>query len=260
MTQLTLLTRAYKSNQIAQIEKLLKGNLEGLDVKMEIASVIDGWVKLELSGQDETIATNFIRKEIGLCPESLENVKRYDTLKGYITELRKNPDTLHVDVGVFQPQTIHAVIPLSHLQAAIVDERKLALKKISELFGFCDNMPLQVKVTVADKNFKSINAELANIQLERFRTWRESLLDRLIVLGASIHELRKMLRYTGLDRDIVSIESLGMFEHALTCKLGTDAAGLISEIGKNMGNVRFQVFNPRNIKEALEWEVGLGPK
>jgi hypothetical protein len=61
-----------------------------------------------------------------------------------------------------------------------------------------------------------------------------------------------MLRYTGLDRDIVSIESLGMFEHALTCKLGTDAAGLISEIGKNMGNVRFQVFNPRNIKEALE--------
>jgi hypothetical protein len=43
-----------------------------------------------------------------------------------------------------------------------------------------------------------------------------------------------------------------MFEHALICKLGTDAAGLISEIGKNMGNVRFQVFNPRNIKEALE--------
>jgi hypothetical protein len=141
---------------------------------------------------------------------------------------------------------------LSHLQTAIVDGRKLALKKISELFGFCDNMPLQAKATMLDKNLKYVDAELANIQLERFRTWRESLLDRLIVLGASINELRKMLRYTGLDRDIVSIESLGMFEHALTCKLGTDAAGLISEIGKNMGNVRFQVFNPRNIKEALE--------
>jgi hypothetical protein len=45
---------------------------------------------------------------------------------------------------------------------------------------------------------------------------------------------------------------MGMFEHALTCKLGTDAAGLISKIGRKLRNARFTVFNPRKIRKFLE--------
>ena len=77
------------------------------------------------------------------------------------------------------------------------------------------------------------------------------MLDRLIVLGSPIQEVKRTLRFTGLDRDIIGIEPLGMFEHALTCKLGTDAAGLISQVGRNLRNARFAVFNPRRIREFL---------
>jgi hypothetical protein len=102
-----------------------------------------------------------------------------------------------------------------------------------------------------DKVEKRVEAELAMAQLERFSTWRDSLLDRLIVLGAPIQDIQKILRHSGLSRDIVSIESLGMFEHALTCKLGTDAAGLVSQIGRDLRDERFVVFNPRKIREFL---------
>ena len=250
MTQLTLLTKAYSPRHLKQIDTLLKKNLEGLDAKTEL-SVVEKWVRVSLSGEDEAIATSYIRKEAGLCPENLENVERFATLKGYITEFGKNPDNVHVDVGVFKPETIHATLPLSGLQAVLVDGRKVALKKIAELFGLCDDLPINVKIIALDKTEKRMEAELAMGQLGRFDTWRESLLDRLIILGAPIQEIHRTLKYTGLDRDIISIESLGMFEHALTCKLGTDAAGLVPQIGRDLREARFVVFNPRKIREFL---------
>lgn len=252
MTQLTLLTKAHNADHVRQIEGLLKASFKDLNVEAEIVGVVaDRWVQLALSGEDEAIATNYIRREIGLCPASLESVERFATLKGYITHLGKNPDSLQVDIGVFQPEPFYATVPLRYLQATLVDGRKLALKKIAELFGFCENLPLNVKVTMVDRAEKRMEAELATMQLERFTVWQESLLDRLIVLGEPLHVVKRTLNYTGLNRDIIGIEPLGIFEHALTCKLGTDAAGLITQVGRHFKNARFVVFNPRKIREFL---------
>ena len=253
MTQLTLLTKTYNAGQLKQIEKLLKSNFEGLNVKAEVANAAAGrWVQATLSGEDEAIAANYIRKEFGICPAVLENVEKLATLKGYIVNLGKSHDALFAEVGVFRPQIVYATIHLRHLQATLSDGRKFALKKIVELFGFCNDLPIYVKVTAINRDENVVEAELGTRQLERFAAWRESLLDRLIILGAAVSEVKRMLKYTGLDRDIITIEPLGMFEHALTCKLGTDSAGLIPLVGRNMRNSRFVVFNPRKIKEILK--------
>jgi hypothetical protein len=252
MTELVLLTKTYNANQLKQIDNLLKTQFEGLDVEAEVtASTAGRWVQVSLSGEDEPIATNYLRKEFWFCPASLENVKKYSMLKGFIVNFGKSPDTLFVDVGVFQPQIVYAAVPLRHLQAVLADGRKLALKKIAELFGFCNDLPINVKVTAVDVEKNVVEAELATEQLEKFIAWQESLLDRLIVLGSSLKEVKRMLNHTGLDRDIIDIEPLGVFEYALTCKLGTDAAGLISQVGRNLKNARFVVFNPRKIKEIF---------
>jgi hypothetical protein len=249
-TQLTLLTKAYSQAQLKQIDRLLKTNLEGLEVKTELC-LDEKWVRVTLSGEDEAIATSYIRKEIGLCPETLENVERFVTLKGYVTEFGKAPDSLHVDIGVFKPETTPAVVPLSSLQATLVDGRKLALKKVAELYALSDDLPLTVKITNLDKADKRVGAELAMAQLALFNTWQQSLLDRLVVLGAPIQDVYKTLRHYGLNRDIANTESLGMFEHVLTCKLGTDAAGLIPKIGRDLKGVKFAVFAPRRMRELL---------
>ena len=55
-----------------------------------------------------------------------------------------------------------------------------------------------------------------------------------------------VLERTRLNRDVIGMEALGLFEHALTCKLGTDAAGLIPRIGRYMRHADFSVFNPKN--------------
>jgi hypothetical protein len=155
-------------------------------------------------------------------------------------------------VGVFQPKTVHATIPLSHLQAQLVDGRKVALRKMGELFGFCGNLPLNIKIIRVNEEENRIEAELSAQQVEKYTVWQEALLDKLIVLGVALREVKDALEYAKLNRDIISVEPLGLFEHALTCKLGTDAAGLIPQIGRLLKNAKFAVFNPRKIRAFLE--------
>ena len=156
-----------------------------------------------------------------------------------------------MDVGVFEPKVVHAIIPLRRLQAQLMGGRKIGLGKIAELFGFCKGLPVSVKVTRLSEEESFIEAELSALQVEKYEGWRESLLDRLIVLGSSLYEVKITLDYARLNRDIISVEPLGMFEHALACKLGTDAAGLIPKIGRALKDAKFTVFNPKRLREFL---------
>jgi hypothetical protein len=238
---------------LSQVEKALRILFEGLDVEAKtLGTAADRWVQVALAGEDESIAANYIAKEVGFCPASFGSVKKFSTLKGYITDLEKSKEELSVDVGVFQPKIVYATIPLRHLQAQLVDGRKIALRKMVDLFGFCEGLPINVRVALVSEEGSRMEAELSTRQVEKYGNWRESLLDRLIVLGSSAYEVKTALELAKLERDIISVESLGMFEHALVCKLGTDAAGLIPKIGRILRNARFAVFNPRRISGFLQ--------
>jgi hypothetical protein len=252
MTTLTLLTKINNDNQLKQIDKALKLAFEGLEVEAKIlGTVADRWVQIALAGEDEGVATNYVIKEIGLCPSNLENVKKFSVLNGYVTNVEKNGEELSIDVGVFQPKIVHATIPLRNLQAQLVDGRKLALKKIGELFGLREDFPINVKITRLNEEESRIEAELSSRQVRKYMVWRESLLDRLVVLGSPLHKINMTLEHAKLDRDVIDVEPLGLLEHALTCKLGTDAAGLIPKIGRNLKNAKFAVFNPKRLRDFL---------
>jgi hypothetical protein len=252
-TTLVLLTKINNNSQLGQIDSALKLAFEDLDVETKILSTAaDRWPQLALSGEDEGIAASYVSKEIGICPVSLENISKFSVLKGYIADLAESKEELSVDVGVFKPEIVHAMVPLRHLQAQLVDGRKIALRKIGELFGLCEDLPVRVRVSRLNVDESCIDAELSTEQVERFQVWRESLLDRLVVLGPSLHELQRLLENAKLDRDVIGVDTLGMFEHALTCKLGTDAAGLIPKIGRNLRNAKFAVFNPKRLREFLK--------
>jgi hypothetical protein len=252
MTTLTLLAKINNDNQLKQIDKALKLAFEGLEVDTKIlGAVADRWVQIALTGEDEGIATNYVIKEIGLCPSNFGNVKKFSMLNGYISNVEKNGEELWIDVGVFQPKIAHATIPLCHLQAQLVDGRKIALGKIGELFGLCEDLPVSVKVIRLNEEESHIDAELSSRQNRKYAVWRESLLDRLLVMGPSLHEIKATMEHAKLERDVIDVEPLGIFEHALTCKLGTDAAGLIPKLGRKLKTAKFAVFNPKRLRKIL---------
>jgi len=248
MQKVTLLAKIYSKAQMRKAERILRSLLQGLKVESKVLEdAYDGWMHIELSGEDENVALKLLAEEFGLCPTSLEGVERFSTMKGYLTTLEKGRDEIFVDIGVISPNSVYAAVPLRHLQAQLVDGRNLAMEKIVELFGFCENLPLTIKVIGIDRERNRVEAAMSERQLNQYRSWQNSLLDRLIILGASAYEVSSTLKNTGLNRDVISVETLGMFEHALVCKLGTDAAGLIPRIGKILHNSNFTVFNPKKL-------------
>ena len=207
------------------------------------------WVQVSLSGEDEAIAASYINKKIGTCPTSLENAKNQPVLKGYISKVDLGKQELIVDVGIFEPKTILATVPLASLQTQLVEGKKADLKKIAESYGFAERSPLTIKPVSQEGDV--LQAELSAGQVEKLHAWQQSLLDRLIILGASKETIENVLERTRLTRDVIDVEALGMFEHALTCKLGTNAAGLVSIMGRYLRNSVFVVFNAKKSLDLL---------
>jgi hypothetical protein len=254
MTNLTLSTPIYNSHQLKQLTLILEDLLGDLNVEAKVLGTQAGrWVQLELLGEDETIATKLLEREAGgFCPVSLENVKKFSALKGYVTGLGKTSTELTLDAGVFEPKAAYVTVPLARLQAHLLDKQAVPLKKLAELWGICENLPLELKILEVDAQNSRLEADLQPAQVRRFLQWRDSLLDRLIVIGASKSEVDVAVAQEGLSRDVIDTEALGMFEHALVCKLGTDAAGLIGRVGRRLRKARFTVFNPKKVLAFLE--------
>lgn len=253
MTDLTLLIKTSNSRLQQMIDDLLKSEFENLGVDVKVLGNSAGkWVKVSVSGEDEVIATSYINKKIGTCPISIKKVSQFSILKGYISKIDTVKQEIVVDVGVFEPRIIQATISVTNLQAQLADGKKIDLQKISEIYGFKENLPLTIKVvSLNDGQNDMMQAELSTEQIEKIQLWQQSFLDKLIILGASQGEIETVLERTRLTRDIINIEELGLFEHALTCKLGTDAAGLVSKVGRYMRNSRFIVFNPKKLVECI---------
>jgi hypothetical protein len=249
MTELTLLVRIYNSHQMKQIDGILEDLLGDLAIEATVKGTAGGrWVLLEITGEDEGVAVKLLEREIGFCPIQLEKVKKFAGHKGFITGLDRNTDAIALDVGVYQPRIVAATITSSSLQNTLADGKKLTVKRLSEMWGLCENLPLKIKVLEVEPNEDNIKAELQDGQIKKLITWKESLLDRLLVIGASATEISTVIDQEGLGRDVIDVEQLGVFEHALVCKLGTDAAGLVGSLGRHLRKAKFTVFNPKNLQ------------
>ncbi len=250
MLEAVLLQKVYGDASLKDVEELLKRRCSGLRIKLSARGFFGSdWVQIRLSGEDERVATRFLDKEVGLAPASADRVTRFSILRGVVAP-QIDRTRAAADVGVFLPKPAQAILPLRLLQAQLADGRKFALSRIVETYGFTSNLPVKVRVLKVTSH--EMTCEFAADQLETFGRWICSRLDRLIALGIPKAKLEIAVKKARLYRDVVGIESLGLLEHAMTCKLGTDAAGLISKFGRFLPAVKFSCFSPRRALKLLE--------
>ena len=250
----TLLEKEYGMFSARRFEATMSILSEALRVKISVRSTAsNGWIEVDITGEDEAVALKLLDREIGIAPVSAENVGRFSALRGKIVNSTESETELHVDIGVFKPRNYCAVVPLWRLQAQLSDGVKLPLQRLTELFCLYDFVPIRIKILEEldlEKGFWK--AGLSEGQLSRFSEWCESNLDRLIVVGASQSEVETAVQRARHFRDIIEIENLGPFEHALICKLGTEAIGLIPRLGPHLRVASLASFSPRRIRQLVK--------
>lgn len=253
MPIVTLLEKAYGLQHPETFEPIFSSLCEGFKVKLRVVDTTNrGWIRLEVSGEDETIAIRFLDQKFGLAPVSLDKLTKFSVIRGKILSSADDKSELQVDIGVFSPKTCDAVIPLQGLRAQLADGKALMFPQLRELFCLYEKLPLSVKiVNNIDAQKEKVEAELSEAQLSQTTRWIRSCLDRLIVLGAPFSEVEDVLRRSKHSRDVVRVEQLGFLEHAIVCKLGTDAVGLIPKLGPLLQNAALSPFCPMKIQKLV---------
>ena len=253
MSTVTVLEKLYGSGSPEIFEKLYSGLVSGLEVRLSFAGTTNRrWIQLQVSGEDETAALSLLDCEVGLAPISLEKLKKFSVVQGKVVFSNRSNNELYVDLGVFSPETCDAAISKKRLCVQLADGKDVALQELAELFCVYDNMPLEVKVAEdAEEGNKSVEAFLSEAQVSLFSGWVGCRFDRLVVLGSLFDDVERAVKLSRHFRDIIRVESLGVLEQVVLCKLGTDAVGLIPKLGRYLKSAVLVPFSPKKILEAL---------
>jgi hypothetical protein len=252
MSTVTVLEKLYGSGSPETFEKLYSGLVSGLKVQLSFAGTTDrGWIQLEVSGEDETATLSLLDREVGLAPVSVDKLKKFSVVQGKVVFPNRSKDELYVDLGVFSPEICDAVVSGRRLGAQLADGKEVPLQSLVELFCLYDNMPLEVKVAEdVGEGGKNVEAGLSEAQFSLFSGWVGCRFDRLVVLGSLFSDVERAVKLSRHFRDIIRVESLGVLEQVVVCKLGTDAVGLIPKLGRYLKSAVLVPFSPKKILEA----------
>ena len=252
MPTVTLLEKLYGSVSPETFENFYSSLVSGLKVQLRfVGTTKRGWIQLDVSGEDETAALSLLEQEVGLAPASLGAIEKFLVMQGKVVFSSKSKDEFYVDLGVVSPNVLDAAISEKRLCAQLTDGKDVPLRNLVELFCLYDNVPLEVKIIEGGGENKNVEATLSEAQFSLFRDWVRSRFDRLVILGSLFSDVERAVKLSRHSRDVIKIESLGVLEQVVLCKLGTDAVGLIPKLGRYLKSAVLVPFSPKKILEVV---------
>ena len=225
---------------------------QGLEVDVKVIGTAGrGWLVVELRGDDAEVAKRLLEDEMGLAPVGPEGVRKGSAIRGRVISVKE--DGLLVDIGVFEPYNLDALVPTEALRRQLADGLDLDMEDLSPLFCLVENLPLEVKLLEEPRSAEGgpIEAELSEGQVREIEDWVLLGLDRLVITGASHHAVKKAVGGSGLFRHLVGMERLGILENCLVLKLGAPVREFLRVLGKRLRDARICVFRPRKILKAV---------
>jgi hypothetical protein len=253
LEKIQLLTKIHSERKDAFLKFKEAITAEIADLTVTISSIIlseEGFVQLELRGEEEIVARNYLAELFGET-KALDELVKNDTLTGYVCSSGDVGFGFFVDIGIKTPYQVDALIPLFHLREQLTEGLKFSTKKIIDLYGLINNLPLEITVTDVSIGLKEVEARLSDNQVLLFEKWIDEGLDKLYIIGATEEEIERALQKTQHFKDIIRLETLGWMEHIITCKFNTTAKGLIPEIGTELPKARFEIFSPTKIRRTM---------
>ncbi len=239
-----------KDDLIFRYEKYLHELTKGfVKTQIEIKKVrkFDNRIEIYIDGPEEKFVKNLLKKEIGSVFE-LEQIKVGVILKGSMIDIGQVGFGIFLDCAIVNPKT-DVLIPLYTLRKQLVNSKKVSVYKIIKNYDFINNFPLFVKIIEINNEKKSIKGEIAPKSLKLFDKLINEDIEGLGIIGATKQQFKKVLIRKGHLRDIISFKRFGFLEHIVLLKHDSNALGIITEIGKYLGNCKFSALIPERIKK-----------
>ena len=211
-----LATKAYvdgeaRDRALDSLESLVANDLAELDAEFTLGLRDDGFPSVTVTGTDAPVARNLLAEEWGtVTPHREAGETHVGTLESW------DDDGITLDAG--EPVGVPA------------DELGLGQgtpAQVRTRFGLVQHVPLRFREP------ENGPPRLADAERDRLYDWTRGS-DRVNVNSATRAEVRATVNRAGHADDIVTVERLGLLEQSIVCREGTDAPGLLADIGPHL--------------------------
>ena len=177
----------------------------------------DGFVQVDVTGEDATVARNVLAETWGEIVAHDEGLTAGGTYVGTLESWNEDGIVLDAGEDVFVP----------------ADELGLGVgspEQVVERFGLVQHLPMTVVYGGDDGDPEADPNRLADAERDRLYDWQRGA-GRVNVNSATRGEVRATVNRAGHATDIVTVERLGLLEQSIVCGEGTDPPGLLAAIG-----------------------------
>jgi hypothetical protein len=204
------------------------------------------WLKVRAKGEDAEAFLNLLKQEHGEAVLSRANLERWDVVKGFVAGAGRIGYGVYFDIGIQDPRPKDALYPLHRMRAQLADGAAKSARVILDENALIDYVPLRLSVT--EMEGENVSVEVEDKTRDRIVSWRKYPFDRVVVVGADRIQAENAVRSSGLQADIIELDSLSLFVQSFVCKIGTDAAGVIAKIGSSLRGMSLKSYiTPKKI-------------
>ena len=211
-----LATKAYvdgeaRDRALDSLESLVANDLAELDTEFTLGLRDDGFPSVTVTGTDAPVARNLLAEEWGaVTPHREAGETHIGTLESW------DDDGITLDAG----ESVR--VPADELGLG-----RGTPAQIRTRFGLVQHVPLRFREPDDGPR------RLADAERDRLYDWTRGS-DRVNVNSATRAEVRATVNRAGHADDIVTVERLGLLEQSIVCREGTDAPGLLADIGPHL--------------------------
>lgn len=188
-------------------EAMLRNDLSGLRVTYSLT--LTSWISVTVTGSEEKVAADLLVRQYG----ELRDARPGETVRAWLAGI--NDSGIALDTGCKRVS-----VPCVRLKPF----GRGTVEQIASRFGLIRCLPLQIRLVGES------DAEFTKNQIDALWRWKKGT-DRINVNNATRAQIHAALKRSRHARDVYAIERLGILEHSIVCKKGTDAPGLIPQIG-----------------------------
>ena len=193
------------------LESLVDDDLAELDVEFTIGLRDDEFPSVTVTGADATAARNLLADRWdAVTPHRAADGTHVGTLESW------DDEGFVLDAG----ESVR--VPADELGLG-----RGSPAQVRKRFGLVQHVPLRFREREEGP------PRLADDERDRLYEWTRGA-DRVNVNSATRAEVRATVNRAGHAEDIVTVERLGLLEQSVVCREGTDAPGLLADIGPHL--------------------------